>query len=313
MNFANFDLNLLRVLDALLETGSTTAAGRRIGLSQPAVSAALGRLRHALDDPLFLRQGRRLVPTDRALALRDSLRDLLESTESLLSPPGAFDPAVSEDVFRISASDFFAEFLMPELAERLSRVAPRMRVHLVDLVSDRYLDAFDRCDVDMAIMPRMPFPGWIDHQLLHRSRFVVIARRGHPRLQAAGVRPGDGIPIDLYCDLKHILFSPEGKSHGIGDEVLARAGRARDVVMTMPVFSGICRTVARSDLIALMPEQLAHRFAPVPGLNIYRPPIEVPTASLELVWHRRATRSPAHRWLREQIASLLAPLDAASG
>lgn len=310
MNFASFDLNLLRVLDALLETGSTTAAGRLVGLSQPAVSAALGRLRHALDDPLFLRQGRRLVPTEYALTLRDPLRDVLDSTENLLSGPGPFDPETAEDVFRISGSDFYAEFLMPQLAGHLSRVAPRMRVHLVDLVPDRYLDTIDRYGVDMAMIPQKPFPDWIDHCPLHRSSFVVIARRDHPGLAAAVVRPGEVIPLDIYCDLQHILFSPEGKPRGIGDEALAQAGRERRVAMTMPVFSGVCRTVAHSDLIALIPHQLALRVAPAMGLEIYQPPVEIPVAKLVLVWHRRATRTPAHRWLREQIVALLASLDA---
>ncbi|SEF87144.1 DNA-binding transcriptional regulator, LysR family [Jhaorihella thermophila] len=297
------------MLDALLQTCSTTAAGRQIGLSQPAVSAALGRLRHALGAPLFVRQGRRLVPTGHALTLRDPLRDLLENTESLLSGAAPFDPATAEDVFRISGSDFYAEFLMPQLADHLSRAAPFMQVHLVDLVPDRYLDTIDRYDVDMAMIPGTTFPPWIDHRPLHRSRFVVMDRLGHPKLKTAHVRPGEAIPLDVYCDVHHILFSPEGKSHGIGDEALARVGRERRVVMTLPVFSGVCRAVAQSDLIALIPEQLARRVAPVLGLSIHAPPMEVPEASLALVWHRRATRTPAHRWLRDQIAMLLAPLD----
>lgn len=310
MNFASFDLNLLRILDALLETGSVTEAGRRIGLSQPAVSAALGRLRYALGDPLFLRQGGRLVPTEYALGLRDSLRDLLEGAEALLAGPGPFDPANAEDFFRVSGSDFYAEFLMPELADHLSRVAPRMRVHLVDLVPDRCLDAIDRYGVDMAMIPRTSLPDWIDSRPLHSSRFVVIARRDHSALGAARLRPGAQVPLDLFCDLQHILFSPEGQAQGVADEALARVGRERRVAMTLPVFSGVCRTVAQSDLIALIPEQMARRVAPHLGLEIYRPPVEVPAVSLVLVWHRRATRSPAHRWLRDQIATLLAPLDA---
>lgn len=117
-NLNSFDMNLLRVLDALLETSSTTDAGRRVGLSQPAVSAALARLRDALGDPLFVRQGRRLIATDFARTLRDPLRRLLEDTEQLLTGNAAFDPTTSKDTFRLSGSDFYATLLMPALADR---------------------------------------------------------------------------------------------------------------------------------------------------------------------------------------------------
>ena len=121
MNFATFDLNLMRVLDALLHEGSTVRAGEKLHLSQSAVSGALSRLRHALDDDLFVRRGNRLVPTDYAAALALPLREELERLENLLSRPKRFDPARAQEVFRISGSDFFAEILMPALGERHSR------------------------------------------------------------------------------------------------------------------------------------------------------------------------------------------------
>lgn len=309
VNFKTFDLNLLRVLDALLATGSTTAAGHRIGLSQPAVSSALARLRHALDDPLFIRHGRNLEPTDFATGLRDPLHLLLQDAESLLSGPDRFDPSRAEGAFKISGSDFFAEMLMPHLARRVSEQAPRLRVQLVDLVPDNYIDTLDRYQVDMALIPTMPFPDWADSQRLFASTFVTIARRGHPRLARAGMAPGQTIPIDLFCDLQHILFSPEGKLTAMGDAALAKVGRKRNVAMTLPVFSGVYNAVAQSDMIALLPRQLAIKMADRVGFDLYEAPMPIATATIRMVWHRRATRTPAHRWLREQIAELTAPLD----
>ena len=309
MNFNAFDLNLLRVVDALLETGSTTAAGQRIGLSQPAVSAALARLRHALNDPLMIRQGRNLTPTDFARTLRDPLRSLLEETEALLAGNRVFDPRAATSSFKVSGSDFFAEMLMPALADHLARVAPGVRIQLVDLVPDSYIDTLDRYQVDMALIPGMDFPDWIDAQLLFRSAFVVIARQGHPRLARAGLVPGDTIGLDLFCDLGHVLFSPEGRSAGMGDAALARVGRSRQVVMTMPVFSGVYNAVAESDLIALIPAQLARRVAERMRLDIYAAPIPLEPPRIFMVWHKRSTRSPAHAWLRGEIAKLMAPLD----
>jgi DNA-binding transcriptional LysR family regulator len=305
MNFASFDLNLIRVLDALLRERSTVRAGRRIGLSQPAVSAALGRLRHALKDDLFYRRGQGLEPTAFAAALEAPLRETLDRIEALLSEPPAFDPASATDTFRLSGSDFFAELLMPPLADRMARIAPGIRVQLVDLVPESYIATLDRYEVDLALIPKAEFPNWVDHRPLFWSRFVVIARAGHPRL--AGLAEGGTIPLDLFCDLGHVLFSPEGRLRAMGDAALAAVGRERRVAMTLPVFSGVYRAVSSSDLIALMPVQLARAVAPGAGLAIYDPPMPIEPVLIVAVWHRRFTAAPAHVWLRDRVAELLRP------
>ncbi|MBX9462583.1 MAG: LysR family transcriptional regulator [Aquamicrobium sp.] len=313
MNMLTFDLNLLRILDALLREGSTVRAAERVHLSQPAVSAALGRLRHALGDELFVRRGLGLEPTDYARALAIPLREGLDNIEAILAGPAMFDPSTSEASFKISGSDFFAEMLMPRLADELSRRAPDMRVQLVDLVPDSYVDTLERYEVDLALIPATEVPSWIDHQPVFRSSFSVIARRDHPRLARAGLRCGDTVPIDLFCDIGHVLFSPEGKLKAMGDAALARVGRERRVVMTMPVFSGVYRAVAESDLIALLPSQLAKRVAHRDGLSIYCPPMTVDRALITMIWHKRSSANPAHRWLRELIAEILLPLDEVEG
>ncbi|OWU86127.1 LysR family transcriptional regulator [Oceanicola sp. 22II-s10i] len=309
MNLSGFDLNLLKVLDALLAEGSTVRAGNRAGLSQPAVSAALSRLRHAFNDPLFVRKGRGLEPTDFARSLETPLRETLERIEDMLAGPGAFDPGTAELSFKLSGSDFFAEMLMPGLGDHVGRVAPRMRVQLVDLVPDNYIDTLERYQVDMALIPRMTFPDWVDHRVIFNSTFTTIARRGHPALAEAGIADGDPIPMDLFCTLNHVLFSPEGRLQAMGDAALHKVGRKRTVAMTLPVFSGVYRAVAGSDLIALIPTALARRVAPAAGLTCHAPPMPVDAATICIVWHRRSTNNPAHRWLREQIAALTRPLD----
>lgn len=256
MNFATFDLNLLRVLDALLREGSTVKAGERLALSQSAVSSALARLRHSTGDRLFVRHGNRLVATSYAEALELPLRGHLEALEQLLAAPEAFDPSAAEGTFRLTASDFFAELLMPGLADLLLRTAPKVRAQLVDLVPYDYVESIERYRADLALVPDIELPGWACRQPLFRSSFVVIARRDHPGLAACDLKPGDMIPIDLFCALGHVLFSPEGNLRAMGDAALARVGRSRNVVMTLPVFSGVCRAVAASDLIALVPRQL---------------------------------------------------------
>lgn len=307
-NLLTFDLNLLRVLDALLREGSTVAAGRRLGLSQPAVSAALGRLRHALGDPLFVRQGQGLVPTSFAAGLEVPLRAVLEDVEAVLTGPGTFDPARARLDFRISGTDYFATMLMPELGARLQTEAPGVRLQLVDLVPDHYVAAFDRQNVDLALLPALPFPAWIEHEPLFHAEFAVIARSGHPALAAARVAPGDVIPMDLFCSLSHVLCSPDGRLHGLGDTALAREGRSRRVAMSVPVFEGVLQVVAASELIALVPRDLAEHRADAAGFTVYAPPVAAPPPLLCMIWHRSRSADPAHAWLRGVVRDILAPL-----
>lgn len=309
MNLNSFDMNLLRVLDALLVHGSTVRAAQAIGLSQPAVSAALSRLRHALHDPLFVRQGRALVPTDYARSLRDPLQQLLSETEALLSPPGQFDPAGINRDFRLSGIDIYAQVLWPGLLDCLAQSAPRARVQLINLASDDELEPLVQEQVDLSLFPSRPFPEWIMSEVIWRPGFTTLARRDHPQLASAGVAEGDLIPLDLYCDLGHALCSTEGNFSAMGDAALARVGRSRRVVTTLPSFHSTCSIVAASDLIALIPTEFAQRIAPQLGLALYRQPVSLESPGIAMVWHRRADRSPAHVWLRDQIRRIMRGLD----
>lgn len=309
MNLRAFDLNLLRVLDALLRDRSTTLAGQRIGLSQPAVSAALSRLRKALGDQLFVRQGQKLEPTVYAMSLEMPLKGILDELETLLSGPADYDPAAATDIFKISGSDFFSTMLMPQLADRLAREAPGIRVQMVDLVPDNYVGTLESYDIDLALIPRLDHPEWIEFQPLFNASFAMVARRQNVRLKQAGVKPGEVVPIDLFCELGHVLFSPEGKLEAMGDEALAAVGRARRVVMTMPTFGGVCSAVMRSDNVALVPRQYALAEADRLGIEIYELPMPMVRPLIGMIWHRRATNSPAHRWLRGVIAEMMMPLN----
>lgn len=309
MNILRFDLNLLRVLNALLREQSTVRAGQRLRLSQPAVSASLKRLREALDDPLFVRQGQRLVPTEYAKSLEVPLQRHLDELFELLMGPKAFDPLDATLSFKVAGTDFFAEMLMPPLAALLNRVAPNVMVQLVEMVPDKQIMMLENHEIDLVLIPKKTIPDWMDCALVFHSRFVVIARLGHPRLERAGLKPGDTIPIDLFCDLGHVVFSPEGKLKAMGDTALMRIGRERRVVMTLPVFGGICNTVADSDLVALLPEPLALKMAGRLGLGIYCAPISIDPAQICMMWHKRNAGHPAHRWLRDMVMQVLSPLD----
>lgn len=184
-----------------------------------------------------------------------------------------------------------------------------MRVYLVDLVPDDRVKALERYDVDFALLPQTQLPDWAVAESVFRSSFSVVARKEHPHIAARGIEPGDVIPLDLFCELGHVLFSTQGTPYGFGDAALERIGQKRNVVMTLPVFSGVYRAVAGSDLIALLPTALAQRIAEASGLSVFQSPIPIDSVQLTIVWHRRFSKSPHHLWLKRQIHEILGKLD----
>lgn len=309
MNLAAFDLNLLKVLDALLIEGSTTRAASRVGLSQPAVSAALGRLRSALDDPLFVREDAALRPTEFARALREPIRAHLSGLEQTLTGAGPFDPADCDASFRISGSDYFSVMLLPALMQRLGKLAPSMRLSFVDLVHPGNLHEMGRMDVDIALPCIHDIPSKIVAEPMFWSAWQVVARVGHPRLVRAGIGEGDDIPIDLFCDIDHVVFSSEGRHASYEDQVLSTLGRSRRVALSVGSFRDLYETVAGSDLLAVLPGTLARAAAQRFGLTAHPVPFSMEPALLWVAWNRWQTDDPAHRWLRGEIADLLRHLN----
>jgi len=309
MNLASFDLNLLKVLDALLIEGSTTRAAARVGLSQPAVSAALGRLRTALDDPLFVREGAALRPTDFARALREPIRAHLSGLEQTLAGAGPFDPAHCDASFRISGSDYFSVMLLPALMQRLGKVAPGMRLSFVDLIHPGNLHEMGRMDVDIALPCTRNIPSRIVAEPMFWSDWQVVAAAGHPRLARSGIGDGDNVPIDLYCDMNHVVFSSEGRHASHEDQVLSTLGRSRRVALAVGSFRDLYETVAGSELLAVLPGTLARAVAQRFGLTTHSVPFPMEPALLWVAWNRWQTEDPAHRWLRGEIAVLLRHLN----
>ncbi len=308
MNLSSFDLNLLKVLDAMFREGTTTAAARRVGLSQPAVSAALSRLRGKLNDPLFIREGQRLVPTDFALSLQTPLQEALTLIDTVLDGPAEFDPAKANMTFRMSGSDFFSELLFPPLIKRLRQTAPGISLQLVDLVFSSTLDAIEKFDIDMAFWPRIATPVALTSQDLMTSDFVTCAPRGHTRLQRAGIHDGDPIPVDLFCDLDHAHFAPDPAMVTQIDLALAKIGRARRIVASAPTFSGVYRAVADAGLIGYLPRQMANAYNREGKITLHPMPLPTETNYLTMIWHNRMTHKASHKWMRAQISEIMGEL-----
>lgn len=305
MNFASLDLNLLRVFDAMMLELSTVRAGERIGLSQPAVSSALSRLRHALGDELFVRDGNRMLPTARAVELQGVVREALARVEDALSAATTFDPATSAQSFMMVGSDYFSTLLMPQLAARLSRLAPSATFQMIDAPSSGAFAVLSEGRADLVVDRKLETPEWIASRRLFNSWLVCVARRSHPLLAAAGVAPGAQIPLDVFCNAPHVLRSADGTKAGTIEPALTRLGLRRRIVMTVPHFQAVALAVAGSDLIGSLPVRFARLVADQFGLDMYMPPFESPSMEVTMYWHRRMDRDAASVWLRGHVADIL--------
>jgi DNA-binding transcriptional LysR family regulator len=303
MNFASFDLNLLRVFDALMREQSATRAGERLGLSQPAVSAALNRLRYACADKLFVRRGSEMLPTPRAQALAATIRQALAELELAVAGQQRFDPVTARGTFTLLGADILSTLLVPSLFARLRSLAPNIVIRFLDSARGDVALLLRDDLIDIAIERPLDLPNWVVRKVLYRSPFVFIAARDNPAIVAAQVKAGEPLPIDLFCRLPHAIRSIDGSMTGLVDAALAVEGRSRQVVLAIPHFYGLAAAVAQSDLIAAMPVEFARWVADGMDLVLYAPPLEIPAPEISLYWHKRRDRDAAHLWLRDQIGA----------
>jgi DNA-binding transcriptional LysR family regulator len=300
-DLTGFDLNLLRVFAAVMRERSVTRAGDQIGMSQPAVSAALNRLRYALDDQLFVRRGNDMVPTPRAEDLIGPVQEALNQLDVALQGRRDFNPSRAERTYTVLGGDFVSLLVMPVLSDRIAQLAPSVRLRQLDFGHSAVERLLQEDSVDVVLEGPLGLPEWVSRQVLFESHFCVVARADLAVLVAAGVEDGALFPIDLFCELPHALRTVEGGMTGFTDAALAKIGRARRVVLAVPHFQAVLHAVARGALVAVVPRKVAEPFAGPLGLGIYEPPLELPAPEIMMYWHSRHDRSPAHRWLRNQV------------
>lgn len=298
----NIDLNLLVALDVLLAERNVTRAARRLGLSQPALSAQLARLRDLLGDPLLLPAQRGMIPTQRALDLQEPLHRALEDVRGVLRAGAAFDPAATTLTVSIAASDYGQYAVLMPLAAALTREAPGLRLAFRALDAAILAAQMERGEIDLALMTPQTAPERLRMRILFHERYVAVVRRDHPAV-------GDGLDLETYCALDHIVVSPQGGGFaGPADAALAAHGRVRRVTRSAASFLLVPELVERSDMVALVPERIARDRAD--RLQLFAPPVPVPGFSLAMVWHDRTGDHPAQQWLR---ARLLATAGSAAG
>ncbi|MCZ2496982.1 LysR family transcriptional regulator [Xylophilus sp. Kf1] len=293
VNFKNLDLNLLLTLDVLLREHHVTRAAERLNLSQPAVSVHLARLREVFGDPLLLPGPRGMRPTARADALREPLREALDTLRKAVAEPAAFDPAVATHTWRIAAFDYSeATVLLPAL-RGLRAAAPGCRLAVLHTTPGRIGRLAERGDVDLALHTHEGAPDGLHRRTLFTERYVLAARADHPRLRRKPT-------LAQFCRLEFAVVSPDGGGFvGPTDDALAALGTSRRVVVSVPHFLFIGAVLATTDLVAMLPERIALGQA---GLRLFDAPVEVPGFEMTMLWPDRLHRDPAHRWLRDAIA-----------
>ncbi|TFW05456.1 LysR family transcriptional regulator [Oxalobacteraceae bacterium OM1] len=305
MSFLTLDLNLLRVFDAVMTEQNLTRAASRLAMTQPAVSNALRRLREALGDELLIRTAHGVKPTPRAESLWPAVRRALSELEEAILPEQNFDIATAQSTFRMAMADATAALWLPALVRSIEREAPGLTIRMVPLTTREPRPMLLRGDIDLAVGF---FPGVtaqlssvgtsvspIRHEQLYSGRYVCVMRKNHPLAR-------EDLTLDSYCSANHLLVSFSGRANGLVDEALAKLGRERRILLTVNQFFTAGRVVATSDLITVLPRHLIASTGITGALITKDLPFPMPNVHVDMLWHERDTRSPAHKWLRGHLS-----------
>lgn len=296
MNINSVDLNLLRTLDVLLAEHNVTRAAQRLNLSQPSISVQLGRLREIFGDPLLLPGPRGMLPTARADALREPLRQALDALASAVSPVSEFDPAKADNIWRIAATDYTESAIVLPALSALRTAAPATRLAMLEMNPTRFEKQAEQGEVDLIFHTREGAPQQLHQRLLFSERYVLAGRLNHPLLRRKPT-------LAQFCKMEQVIVSPDGGGfNGATDAALAEKGLARRVVLSVPHFLFMLQVITRTDLVAVLPEKLV---AQAGALQVVEPPVAVPGFDILMLWHERLHRDPSHIWLRQHIMNML--------
>lgn len=299
-NLVRLDLNLLIALDRLLGTGSVTASAAALGVTQPAMSRTLQRLRDALGDPIFVRDGRNLVPTERAKALAEPVSSALRAAARVFERPEAFDPLTARGELRIALGDEAQTAFAEAILTALWGAAPGVDVRIQRLTRDS-VHAGRRGDIALALAPdlsalpsdaRAVDTSDFVAKRLYERRFVVVSSQQRPRRR---------LDLRAFAAADHLVVGPDADGRGFVDDYLAKLGLRRRVAATVTSFHTAAHVVARTHLVCTLPEEVA-RSADV-ALVIAKPPLALPLLPMQLLWHPRFTTDPRHRFMRELVGA----------
>ena len=296
MELARLDLNLLLVFHHLLREKRVSAVAAVLGMSQPAVSSALGRLRVSLGDELFLRTQRGMQPTPYALQLAEPVAAALDGLQQALNVRASFDPLVSERRFTLAMTDVGEMYFLPVLMDALAQTAPGVTLQVVAVTSASLKDdmASGRTDLALGLLPQLQ-AGFFQ-QALFRQPYVCLMRQDHPLAGAAELSLAD------FAAANHVRVVAAGTGHGRVDEALERQGLQRRIRLTVPHYVALGDVLGHSDLIATVPERFAGRVIGPFALTTRPLPLSVDGSVIHQFWHARLHKDPGHQWLRGVVA-----------
>ncbi len=297
LSLRDIDLNLLVVFLQLYKERRVALVAENLGLTAPAVSNALSRLRKMLGDELFLRTARGMEPTPYANLLAEPIASALASIRDTLDRELEFDPASSTRRFTIAMTDLGEIHFLPKLMSRLGEIAPGVTISTVRNTSDNLADDLEAGRVDIAIGLLPQLKGGFFQRLLFRQRYVCVLRQGHPLDRGA-------MTLEDFEGAQHVVVVAGGTGHAIADDTIQRRGVKRNVRLSVPHFNALGHILARTDLIATIPERYVRENVVPFGLTFLPHPIPIPEFDVNQFWHAKFNKEPGNQWLRNLIGEL---------
>lgn len=302
IDLARADLNLLVLFDVVLRERHVGRAAERLHLTPSAISHGLGRLRRLLNDPLFLRTPKGVVPTARAAALAQPIADILARAGAVMATARPFEPATSTRRFTIGAPDGVSAVVLRSLLKELRDTAPKIDIGVRQILPSparvwrAALAELEAGAMDIAIVPSDDIPPRFERQRLYEEDFVIATRAGHRFARDPG--------LERYCELQHLVVSHSGDPHGFVDEALAKRGRSRRIALTVPNFMLAVAIVAETDLVTALPRRFAALQAKRFGIRSVEPPLPLPGFRVNAIAPKVALMDAGLAWLFGRLAAM---------
>ncbi len=298
-NSAGLDLNLLRVFLAIWDLRSLTAAGDRLGLTQPAISHSLRRLRERFDDPLFVRAANRMLPTEAAVRLHEPLDQAFGLINRAIQERVAFAPQVTQRVFRVAMSDVSEVYYLPRLMARLVRVAPMVRLDVVPLAIDAIVGAMRAGEVDLTIGYLKNLESECVSQTLFDDKFICMVRRGHPMGRSKLTKAN-------FINMRYVHAGTNAPGHQMIEQWLAETGIKRHIAVRLGHFSVAPDIVRDTDLAVIFPESVARQLNSAKAFRLLTLPFDPPPVEIKVHTHPRFASDMGINWLRDTLVAMFA-------
>lgn len=298
INLATIDLNLLVAFEALFVERSVTVAAQRLHLGQPAMSAALGRLRTLFKDELFIRIGKEMQPTSKALEIAPGIIAALQQIRQTLETSQVFDCVSSGRCFTLGSSDYTSYVVIPHLLKFCQNQAPGLDLRLIGYEKDSVGELLEQGVIDVALGVFPHPPQQTNCIALFQEHFVGIARLGHPAII------NGAIALETYALLPHALVTLRRDASGEIDKALARHHLQRRIVVTTPHMLALPALISTTELVTALPHRIAARLGSWHHLELFKLPVELETWTVSMLWSRLADKDTANRWLRQTLTTI---------